>query len=176
MALVVAGPSHQNHRDINLWQGDVTEELRAWARWCALQVADLWDCPDVVRRYLETGEGHEEAHAYTIEAMRLDQYPDTDHAAASAMWATCHGDGAGGPRTSARAARLALGYHNGDIRRDSPVIRVADSSKYTGPHAIHLSTLILRRALPSHLWGLIDSDGPNAEKVLCDALLDGVRA
>jgi len=31
--------------------------LNEIARWCALQVADLWDTPDVVRRYLETGDG-----------------------------------------------------------------------------------------------------------------------
>ena len=32
------------------------ETLREFARWCALQVIDLWDAPDVVRRYLETGD------------------------------------------------------------------------------------------------------------------------
>jgi len=30
--------------------------LREFARWCALSVAHLWDMPDVVRRYLETGD------------------------------------------------------------------------------------------------------------------------
>ncbi len=29
--------------------------LREHARWCALQVVHLWDAPDVVRQYLETG-------------------------------------------------------------------------------------------------------------------------
>ena len=33
------------------------EVWRAWARWCALQVIDLWDAPEIVRRYLETGTG-----------------------------------------------------------------------------------------------------------------------
>jgi hypothetical protein len=28
---------------------------RTWARWCALQVIGLWDAPEIVRRYLETG-------------------------------------------------------------------------------------------------------------------------
>jgi len=27
-----------------------------FSRWCALQVVHLWDCPDEVRRYLETGD------------------------------------------------------------------------------------------------------------------------
>jgi hypothetical protein len=30
--------------------------LREFARWCALQVIHLWDAPDVVRQYLETGD------------------------------------------------------------------------------------------------------------------------
>ena len=29
---------------------------RTWARWCALQVIDLWDAPEIVRCYLETGD------------------------------------------------------------------------------------------------------------------------
>lgn len=27
----------------------------SWVRWCALQVIDLWDAPEIVRQYLETG-------------------------------------------------------------------------------------------------------------------------
>jgi hypothetical protein len=30
--------------------------LQDFARWCALQVIDLWDAPDVVRQYLTTGD------------------------------------------------------------------------------------------------------------------------
>lgn len=43
-----------------VWSGDVSAELSAWARWCALQAALVvelsWDCPDVVWQYLETGD------------------------------------------------------------------------------------------------------------------------
>jgi hypothetical protein len=35
---------------------DATDLLREFARWCALHVIDLWDAPDVVRKYLETGD------------------------------------------------------------------------------------------------------------------------
>jgi hypothetical protein len=35
---------------------DVSDTLRAFARRCALDVADKWDMPDIMRRYLETGE------------------------------------------------------------------------------------------------------------------------
>src|SRR5574343_109471 len=35
---------------------DIEPQLREFARWCALQVIHLWDAPDVVRQYLETGD------------------------------------------------------------------------------------------------------------------------
>ena len=35
---------------------DATDTMRAFARHCALSVIHLWDAPDVVRRYLETGD------------------------------------------------------------------------------------------------------------------------
>ena len=39
-----------------LWCYDATEVLRLFARQCALDVAHLWEMPDVVRQYLETGD------------------------------------------------------------------------------------------------------------------------
>ena len=35
---------------------DVSETLRAFAKRCALDVIDLWDAPEVVIRYLKTGD------------------------------------------------------------------------------------------------------------------------
>ena len=35
---------------------DASDMLREFARWCALQVIHLWDAPEVVREYLETGD------------------------------------------------------------------------------------------------------------------------
>jgi len=35
---------------------DATAILREFARWCALQVIDLWDAPPVVREFLTTGD------------------------------------------------------------------------------------------------------------------------
>lgn len=35
---------------------DATETLRGFSRWCALEVAHLWDMPPIVRQYLETGD------------------------------------------------------------------------------------------------------------------------
>lgn len=32
---------------------------RVWAHWCALQVIGLWRAPEIVRRYLETGDDNQ---------------------------------------------------------------------------------------------------------------------
>jgi hypothetical protein len=39
------------------WRMDATDVLNAFARRCALDVIHLWDAPEVVRTYLETGDG-----------------------------------------------------------------------------------------------------------------------
>lgn len=55
---------------------DITAELRQFARWCALDVAHLWDMPLVVRQYLETGDAK----------LRADAEADAE-IAARAAWA-----------------------------------------------------------------------------------------
>lgn len=35
---------------------DATEVLREFSRWCALEVIHLWDAPEVVKKYLATGD------------------------------------------------------------------------------------------------------------------------
>jgi len=39
-----------------LWSADAENMLRHFARLCALDVIDKWDAPEIVRRYLETGD------------------------------------------------------------------------------------------------------------------------
>lgn len=39
-----------------LWGFDAYDILRTFARRCALDVVHLWDAPDIVRRFLETGD------------------------------------------------------------------------------------------------------------------------
>ena len=43
------------HREY-LWIADAEETLRSFTRWSALQVIHLWNAPDIVRRYLESGD------------------------------------------------------------------------------------------------------------------------
>ena len=35
---------------------DATDLLDGYTRWCALRIIDRWDAPDIVRRFLETGD------------------------------------------------------------------------------------------------------------------------
>jgi hypothetical protein len=44
-----------SHRRI-VWGYDAEQELRLFARQCALDVIHLWDAPDIVRQFLETGD------------------------------------------------------------------------------------------------------------------------
>ena len=71
------------HREY-LWIADATDALRAHARWCAMQVIELWDAPDVVRRYLESGD--ESLRAEAKDAARATRYASED-AAMYAAWA-----------------------------------------------------------------------------------------
>jgi len=47
---------------------DISDTLREFARWSALQVLHLWDAPDVVKKYLETG--NDELRAAARDAAR----------------------------------------------------------------------------------------------------------
>lgn len=67
---------------------DLTETLREFARWCALRVAHLWDCPKIVREYLETGdESKRDAARDAAWAAARDAARDAARAAArAAAW------------------------------------------------------------------------------------------
>ena len=78
-----------------LWIADASDVLRAHARWCALQVIDLWDAPDVVRRYLESGD----------ESLRATAWDAARAAAWAAAWAAARD-----------AARTAARTRAGELR------------------------------------------------------------
>lgn len=39
-----------------IWRIDAEEMLKAFARWCAIQVLDEWGAPDIVIKFLKTGD------------------------------------------------------------------------------------------------------------------------
>jgi hypothetical protein len=75
---------------VALWGYDATEELRYFARWCALEVIYLWpDAPDVVREYLETGDEEiwDAARAAARDAAWAAARAAARAAAGAAAWA-----------------------------------------------------------------------------------------
>ena len=81
---------------------DATEVLREFARWCALQVIDLWNALPVVREYLETGK--EDLRDAAGDAAGAAAW-DARAAAGAAAWA------------ARDAARAAAGDAAGDAQR-----------------------------------------------------------
>src|SRR5690606_35325923 len=67
---------------------DLTSDMRAFARQCALDVIHLWEAPDVVRRYLETGDEslRNAAWAAAMDTMRDVSTAATWDIAMPAAW------------------------------------------------------------------------------------------
>jgi hypothetical protein len=84
-----------------LWVYDATEELRLFARLCALDVIDKWDAPPVVRDYLETGD--EDLRAAASAAASAAAWAAASAAASAAAWAAA----SAAARAAARAAAWA---------------------------------------------------------------------
>ena len=83
---------------------DISETLRAFSRWAALSVANLWDMPDVVRQYLETGDASltkaaADTAAYAADAAAPSAADSARAAACSAAYAAY-----------AEASSLAIAY------------------------------------------------------------------
>ena len=74
---------------------DATAILREHARWCALQVIGLWDAPQVVREYLETGDAdiwsaaRREANDAAYAAWDPDPVARIAVQAARVAWVAC---------------------------------------------------------------------------------------
>lgn len=73
-----------------LWRVDGEVVLKAFARWCALQVVDKWDAPDVVIEWLTTGDEILRGAAWSAawSAARSEAYAVAMYAAKSTAWST----------------------------------------------------------------------------------------
>ena len=69
---------------------DATGILREFARKCALDVIHLWDAPDVVRRYLETGDEllRAASSAAALDASSAASWAASWAASSAASWDT----------------------------------------------------------------------------------------
>src|SRR5690606_8167904 len=91
---------------------DLTDDLRAFARQCALDVIHLWDAPDVVRRYLETGDEslRNAAWAAATDTMRDATTAATWDIAKAAAWDTARDAATEAARDAAWDAAWAAAY------------------------------------------------------------------
>jgi len=89
---------HIGRRRRTLARLDATDLLWGFARWCALSVINKWPAPDVVRRYLETGD----------ESLRTEAWV----AAERTTWHLVGGLG----RAAAAARAAASGVAEGPVR------------------------------------------------------------
>jgi hypothetical protein len=86
--------------------------LREFARWCALQVIHLWDAPDVVRRYLETGDEslRDAARAAAWDAAGAAAWDAAGAAAGAAAWDAARAAARAAAWAAARAAARAAAW------------------------------------------------------------------
>jgi hypothetical protein len=94
---------------------DATELLRGFARWCALQVIHLWDAPDVVRRYLETGD---ESLMAASRAAAMSSWDTRGAAGAAATAAAIASVDWSVARAATRTSMAVTGAVSGTAQRD----------------------------------------------------------
>ena len=85
-----------------LWGFDATDILRDYARRCALDVIHLWDAPDIVVRYLKTGD----------ESIRAAAWDAAWAAAWYAAWAAAR-TAARGSQNRCLTAMISAAYKKG---------------------------------------------------------------
>ena len=87
-----------------LWAVNAETALRAFARRCATDVAHLWDMPQIVREYLETGDESKRA------AARAAALAAAWDAALAAAWAAARAAAWAAARDAALAAAWAAAW------------------------------------------------------------------
>lgn len=97
--------SHRKH----IKRIDAGPILREFARWCALQVVDKWECPPVVRQYLETGDEsiREAARDAADAAAKAASRPIVRNAATDVAWAAAWSASVAARTDTARAMATA---------------------------------------------------------------------
>lgn len=96
-----------------LWIADASKALSDFARWCALQVIDLWEAPTVTRQFLETGDESLRQAAYEAALATLSTSRCPRSAAACAAWKAAMGHVGEAYTTAARA--VVFNNYNSDI-------------------------------------------------------------
>ena len=116
---------------------DATEILRKFARMCALDVIHLWYPPDVVVRYLKTGDESLRDAAGDAAWAAKDAIWDAWEAAGDAAWAAWAAGDARDAGDAAGAARNALAARNA----------TCDARDVAGAKQNHRLTTMITRAI-----------------------------
>ena len=97
--------------------------LRNFARWCALDVAHLWDMPKDVRQYLETGDESVRAAAETAAwtAAGSAAWAAAWTAAEAAAWAAAETAAGAAAWSAVRSAAEAAGEAAGEAAAEAAV-------------------------------------------------------
>ena len=127
---------------------DVSETLRKFARMCALDVIDMWEAPDIVIRYLTTGDKSTRASAFDAAwAVASDAAWDAEWAAAKAA---AH---SAGRNAACYAARAAAWDSAMAATREAACIAEQDEARIKQNK--RLTSMIARAIRDAHFGGLI---------------------
>jgi hypothetical protein len=124
-------------------KANVEQELRAFARWCALRVVHYWDAPQIVHDYLTTGD----------EALQDTALSASD----SALWAPLHRSATISARAAMRAATRAATRLEiqqavpSNAARDAARAAAWASANHMWPDATHETT---RDAALAAVWAV----------------------
>jgi len=137
-----------------LWAYDATDALWRFSRRCALDVIHLWDAPDVVVRYLKTGDesiraaANAAAWAAARDATMATARATANDAAAAwaAAWATANDADAAWAAAWAAAAAWATARATAN---DAAWAAARDAAMVT--HTRRLTAMIAA-GRPSHTW------------------------
>ncbi len=111
--------------------------LRNFARWCALDVAHLWDMPEDVRQYLETGDESVRSAAETTAWIAAGAAGEAAirSAARSAAWSAGEAAGDAAAETAARSAAEAAARSAADLTAEAAARSAAEAAAWTAGEA-----------------------------------------
>jgi hypothetical protein len=104
-----------------LWLADASEVVKKFSKKCALDVIHLWDAPEVVVKYLKTGDERlrNAARAAARNAARATRATRAAWAAWNAAWDTRAAWAAWAARNAARATRATRAARDARDARDA---------------------------------------------------------
>ncbi len=105
-----------------LWRVDAEDLLRDFARWCAYQVIDEWDCPEIVRERIETGD--EKLRSKTNSAT----YSAASSAASSAAYSSAYSVASSAASSAAYSSAYSATYSAASSAAYSAACSMANSA------------------------------------------------